>query len=118
MRKIIVCGGHKYRNKDLVYRILYGFAPDVIVHGDCDTGADRLAQWWAEELGRRVIAYPSDVATLGKGADAARNWEMAKDNPDAFACIAFPGGDNVDCMTQEARGAGIPVLQVLEPTNE
>lgn len=50
---VIVCGGRKYANYELVKRVLddlYAQGMTVLVSGGC-TGADRLARRWAEEQG-------------------------------------------------------------------
>lgn len=64
----------------------------VVVHGDCPTGADALAQqvvdWW-KEWGAKVEAerHPADWDGWGKAAGFRRNTEMAMSAPGI--CLAF-----------------------------
>lgn len=68
----------------------------TVVHGDCPTGADRLARNWVQR--RRTVAafggslvreerYPADWNVFGKQAGFKRNADMV--NLGADLCLAF-----------------------------
>lgn len=65
----------------------------VVVHGDCPTGADRIARDWAERRnadGWRVEhePHPADWNSLGRGAGFARNAAMVRTNADVVLAFA------------------------------
>lgn len=85
----------------------------VIVHGDCETGADRFAQNFCNENGIKSERHPADWKRLGKAAGPRRNTEMVRLG--AYVCLAFWSGEKVtgsgtfDCLTK-ALCAGIRVM--------
>ncbi len=84
----------------------------VIVHGDCPTGADQLAEQWATERKIRTEKHPAKWEKYGKAAGPKRNQKMVDLGADI--CIAFPLPDSrgtVDCMNK-AKAANIPVKVV------
>lgn len=103
-----------------------GLAGVVIVHGDCPTGADRIADQMAEEFHDRWGAewperHPANWRSYGKRAGFTRNEEMV--DLGATICFAFIGPCTSEkCRLREphgshgashcasyAEGAGIPV---------
>ena len=85
-------------------------AGTVIVHGDCPTGADNIADHMANELGITVERHPANWALYGKSAGPLRNQEMVDLGADI--CLAFPLPESRgtwDCI-RRARAAGIPVM--------
>lgn len=115
-RRVIVCGGRDYADRDRVREILdehVGQAESVVwpvlVHGGA-SGADHLADDWA--MGRDVLIeeHKADWDVHGRAAGPIRNQEMA--DAGASLCIAFPGGKGTADMKRRARAAGIPVLDV------
>lgn len=62
----------------------------VIVHGDCPTGADAIAQRFAEEVGLITERHPADWNKFGKFAGPKRNMEMVDLGADVV--LAFPKG--------------------------
>ena len=82
----------------------------VIIHGDCPTGADRLARRLADAWNITQEPYPADWNHHGKAAGPIRNQEMVDAGADI--CLAFPLGESRgtrDCM-RRAEAAGIPVI--------
>jgi hypothetical protein len=60
----------------------------VLVHGHCPTGADRIADYFADVIfGWGVERYPADWAKHGKAAGPIRNQEMV--DLGANICLAF-----------------------------
>ena len=111
--RILVTGSREWSNQAAIdYALALAFAGEdtVIVHGDCPTGADRLAKEWAERFGVQQEAHPADGETHGKAAGPKRNQEMVDLGADV--CLAFPLGESRgtrDCM-RRASEAGIPVI--------
>lgn len=129
--RVIVCGGRDYRDRDTLVRWLAVLPPDtVIVHGECKTGADAIAEdYWRDCLGFETEKHPADWPgqcrdTCKPGhrkrrrdgseycpmAGNYRNQAMADLGADW--CLAFPGGTGTADMTRRARAAGIPVKVV------
>jgi hypothetical protein len=112
--RVVVCGGRRYADDRYVSCVLDELhrsrGIDVIVHGDA-TGADALADEWAQLRGVQRVKYPASWAS-GRGAGPRRNARMLDEvRPDIV--VAFPGGaGTADCIRQ-AKQRGI---DVLEPT--
>lgn len=82
----------------------------VIVHGDCPTGADVLADQWGarrEDDGVTVERHPADWS-VGRAAGPLRNQKMADLGADV--CVAFlrDGSRGTTDMITKAKEAGIP----------
>lgn len=61
----------------------------VLVTGKCPTGADRMAEEWAEAYDVEVVTYPADWGKHGKAAGPVRNAVMVKQGADV--CMAYGG---------------------------
>lgn len=98
---------------------LAGSGPCTVVHGDCPTGADRMAADYAAGiLGVTVEAHPADWATHGRAAGPLRNQAMVDLGADL--CLAFPLGGSRgtrDCM-RRSEAAGIPLLVCEQPQRD
>lgn len=100
----------------------------VLVHGDCQTGADAIAKRWATTWGWIVEDHPADWERYRNAAGYRRNAEMV--NLGADICLAFirpcvalrcrgrlPRHDShgtAHCAGL-ARSAGILVIEVRGP---
>jgi len=87
-------------------------SPLIIVHGDCPTGADALADRWARSRDYEPEIHPANWVTGGKGAGLFRNSHMV--NLGADMCIGFlrdSSKGTTDCLTK-AKAAGIPTFVV------
>ena len=115
--RILVTGSRDWADREKVWSALNEAATfgAMVVHGDCPTGADALAQAWTEcQPDVNVERFPADWAKHGKAAGPIRNQEMVDFGADL--CLAFPLGASRgtrDCM-RRAEAAGIPV-KVIEP---
>lgn len=113
MRKVLVCGGRDYQNRDILFRILdashAGQPIDFIIHGAA-RGADTLAQEWADDRGVACLQFPADWKKDGKAAGPIRNRRMLLEEPDLL--IAFPGGRGTADMKKQARKANVPTVTV------
>ncbi len=84
----------------------------VIVHGDCPTGADKMADWWAGTNWTAVERHPAwwrVNGKLDKSAGFRRNAEMVTLGADL--CLAFikDGSRGASHCADAAEKAGIPV---------
>lgn len=124
--RILVTGGRRFHDWNLLNGILNEYANCtniVIIHGDCPTGADQLAQDWVDYQSVRVERYPADWKGpcrptcqpnhrrngICPAAGAYRNQEMVDLGADI--CIAFPDSESRgtwDCV-KRAKAANIPV---------
>lgn len=131
--RVIVCGGREYVMDavdwyflDALHSadpVLLGRAPrlgpiEVLYHGAAD-GADSWAALWAETRGVQAIPFPADWQRLGRGAGPIRNgWMLRGEHPihgqlpPADLVVAHEGGDGTADMVQQARDAGVPVLDL------
>ena len=118
--RILVTGSRDWTNKDAVHaalnveisRAVDAFLVPVIVHGDCPTGADRIAAEFAEKYDIAVEAYPADWEKHGRAAGPIRNNEMV--DRTAAVCLAFPKPNSrgtKHCMESAAK-AGILVVDL------
>lgn len=90
----------------------------AVIHGHCPTGADRIADEVATEMGFSVHSMPADWAKHGKAAGPIRNRQMVQAaiairnmSHGRAVCLAFWDGESRgtwNCI-QEAVRAGLPV---------
>lgn len=95
--RVLVTGSRDWPDISAVFEalsLLYeDGVPFVLVHGACPTGADAMAQEWADEMNRmgysvEVEDHPADWnGPRKRGAGFARNAEMVKLGADR--CLAF-----------------------------
>lgn len=114
-RKVLVCGGRKYRDQEHVFMVLdwvhATFGINFLVEGAA-WGADELAYKWRRSRGvpgRRVPVTKQEWDTLGKKAGNLRNQKMLdEEKPDLV--IAFPGGTETADMARRADKAEVEVF--------
>lgn len=111
---VLVCGGREYDDYDRVASVLEEIYQNcgirLLVHGAA-SGADRLADEWAESIGLLRKPYPADWLKLGRAAGPIRNQQMLEDSkPDLV--VAFPGKRGTADMVRRAKAAGVKVMEV------
>jgi hypothetical protein len=116
--RILVTGSRDWEDLPTLYRAIeeacrgISYHKVTIVHGHCPTGADRLAQIWAEEReedGITVEHHPARWTVHGKAAGILRNIEMVDAGADI--CLAFIKNNSrgaTHCANY-AESKGIPV---------
>ena len=108
--RVIVCGGRDYTDRKTVFAFLDKFVPGTVIEGGA-TGADNLAAAWAKANGAELITVRADWATYGRAAGPLRNQRMLAEF-EPHGVIAFPGGKGTENMKQQARLAGVNVVEV------
>lgn len=114
MRRILVCGGRDFTNRDFVFSTLDAFrlvypTISIVIEGGA-RGADALAKEWAIHRGLSLTTYKADWGQHGKAAGHIRNKQMlVEGKPDCV--VAFPGGAGTRNMIGQARAAGIPAFE-------
>jgi|JI9StandDraft_1071089.scaffolds.fasta_scaffold107376_4 hypothetical protein len=107
----IVCGGRFYKNRALVYSVLDYYRPTFVIHG-AQTGADTLAKDWANSRGVAEHGEEANWTKYRRAAGPIRNGKMLTFRP--AVVIAFPGNTGTADMVQQARAAGIMVIEISE----
>lgn len=102
--KLIVTGSRDWEKESHIWtalNIFTEFSPLVeLIHGHCLTGADQIADNWAEFRNYHkygpvfVTRYPAKWTLHGKAAGPIRNREMIRENLDADYVLAFPLGES------------------------
>lgn len=112
---IAVCGGRGYADREKIFatldrvhalRVIY-----KLIHGNCSV-VDKIAAEWARARGVQVVCVPADWKTHGRAAGPIRNKFMCTLKPNGV--VAFPGGNGTADMKDQARKAGIPVMEISE----
>lgn len=110
-RRTLVCGGRGYSDESRLFAVLDDLCHAVVIHGQCETGADKLASRWARASGTPEISCPADWTRYRKAAGPIRNQQMLDEHTPGVV-VAFPGGRGTADMIRRARKAGIPVLEI------
>lgn len=87
----------------------------VLVSGACPTGADRLAEEWAERNGVPIERHPADWSQ-GMGAGFARNQAMVATFPDIVLSFNRGASKGTEHCTAAAEAAGLKVLRFTDGT--
>ena len=124
LKAVIVTGSRKWRNPRLVWQAIEASGATVIVHGDCQSGADAHAAGYAgsNRLTIAEVPMPAQWQDEGRAAGPLRNGRMLSLVQNLAACnyivevLAFPMSDGKgtqDCM-RAARAAHITVKDFNE----
>lgn len=85
--RILITGSRSWDNIDYIRLAFMELAEEhgqhiTLVSGACPTGADRLGEIVAAELGWNIELYPADWAKYGNRAGFVRNSQMIDTEPD------------------------------------
>lgn len=119
-----ICGGRDFTDQDMfdaaMSQITGMFGcPSKIVHGDCPTGVDAMADAWAKKMAIDVEARPADWSKHGKAAGPIRNEEILVDfRPKRL--VSFPGGRGTADMVARAkrRRGQMDVIEIRPRTEQ
>ena len=109
-----VTGGRDFQGVAMVNQVLDALKarqPDLhLVHGAAK-GLDTLASEWAARNNVPQTPFPADWDQYGKAAGHIRNGQMLTEGNPTLV-IAFPGGKGTANMVEQARRAGVRVLDL------
>lgn len=122
MRIVLITGSRFWRNQDAIMsKLMIEIALAnqhnetlLILHGDCESGADRLAETICETHGIHSARVKARWTKFGKGAGPVRNDVMVQLKPDkvlAFHADLSKSKGTKDCV-ERAKAAGI-VYEVI-----
>ncbi len=111
-KRILVTGSRDWDDWTTLSNALsaeYEHRNTIVVHGDCPTGADRMANGWCFLLDIEPERHPAQWKVLGRSAGPIRNTEMVALGADV--CLAFIKNNSrgASGCAEMARQAGIPV---------
>lgn len=104
--KTIIAGGRDYFLNENDYLDLDNFGITEVVSGACK-GVDSCGEAWAFMGNIPVKIFNADWTKHGRAAGPIRNREMAQY---ADQVILFPGGRGTQSMYNEAKKAGIKIV--------
>lgn len=119
MIRLLVCGGRKFSNRELLFQRLDDFLVsnevEVVIEGEA-TGADRLGRVWGEFNGISVEPYPAQWGVYGRSAGPIRNQQMLDEGKPthAFAFFDRPRSESRGTadMVRRLKKAGVPVEEI------
>jgi hypothetical protein len=103
--KVLVTGSRSWANRKAIQRELSKLPREgtIIVHGACETGADKIADEEAQKLGFEVRPYPAD-------------WDAYRDSPNPRA--AGPARNSQILREEHSDKNGIPIAFGLAFTED
>src|ERR1041384_2358810 len=119
--RVLITGGRDFLDVGYVFRKLNEFRAlcgfSILMHGECPSGADALADRWCFNVGVHVCRCPAlwdFFKSQGKGraAGVIRNRAMLTLHPQLV--IAFPGDKGTADMLKVARSAQLPTLDLAD----
>ena len=108
MKRVIVCGGRDFQDRNAVFSALDHVHPDIVIQGGA-TGADKLAFDWCRSRLVQCYNMPADWKAHGKAAGPIRNQRMIDEFRPAML-IHFPGGRGTADMINRATKAGLEIV--------
>ena len=80
---IAITGSRNFSNEDLIRQVLSEFpGKNILLTGACPTGADRIAEQYAEDMEWDIVYFPANWGKYGKRAAYIRNKMMIDSKPD------------------------------------
>lgn len=76
VKVVLVTGSRDWGDVDAVVAALSKADPELLVHGACPSGADRIAAEWAIDAKVPALTFPALWGECGKAAGPIRNSEM------------------------------------------
>ena len=109
--RILIAGGRDFSDKDFLYKYMDKFKEDCIcVISGCASGADKMGEKWAKDMGIPIERFPAQWARYGRKAGPLRNIEMLeKGKPDLV--VVFKGGTGSAHMASISKKAGVKTLR-------
>lgn len=86
----------------------------TLISGACPTGADRMGEEIAQEMGWDIERYPADWDKYGKRAGFLRNAEMVALNPDITLAFIKNESKGASMTAGLSEKAGIKTVRIIE----
>lgn len=117
--RILITGSRDWNDSQAIAKAILNFAPFnweevTIVHGDCPTGADAMAQRFAESLEIETERHPANWSLYGRAAGPKRNQKMVDLGADIVLAFMNPGSKGTADCVKRAKKAGLTV-RIYEP---
>lgn len=116
--RVLVTGGRSWKDEKIVEAALLvayqDLGPFVLVHGDCPTGADAIADFIAHQRGWEVERHPADWKSFGRAAGPKRNREMARSGIDRVLAFLMPNSKGTANCLDECVKAKIVDIRTFE----
>lgn len=122
--RVLITGSRDWDDRSILAQVLLNaemtaipehgrLAKMLLVSGACPTGADRIAEEYAEEWGWKIERHPADWDQYGKRAGFLRNSEMVHLGADV--CLAFIKNESrgASMTARLAEEAGIPTVRTI-----
>ena len=81
----------------------------TLIHGDCPTGADRIASLYASSLDLPQIRYPANWSLHGRAAGPLRNISMIESKPHLVLAFQYNQSRGTQHAIQLAQQHNIPL---------
>jgi len=110
--RILVTGSRDWRDWATVAKALKDASSElrtVVVSGACPTGADMIAERYAEDRGWTIERHPADWDKYGKKAGPIRNSQMVALGADVCLAFIYNESKGATHTALTAGLAGIPV---------
>lgn len=117
--RILITGGRSWADEETIANAIldlknwypFDWEDVVIVHGDCPTGADAMAQKFAEESDLITERYPAEWSKYGRAAGPQRNQKMVDLGADVVLAFIMPGSRGTADCVKRAKKAGLTVKE-------
>jgi hypothetical protein len=110
--RLLITGSRSWNNIDYIRLAFTALADEggkdiTLVSGACPTGADRLGEIVASELGWNIELHPADWATYGKRAGFVRNSQMIDTDPDMVVGFVRNGSKGASMTVNLGKKKGL-----------
>lgn len=113
-RTICVTGSRHWENVPYIEEVLDGVLHlgDTLIHGNCPTGADAIANRYWARLNGDIIPFNADWTMHGYAAGPRRNQQMIDSRPDLVLAFFRPwsASRGTQDTVRRAREADIPTM--------
>ena len=109
--RILITGSRSWDDISYIRSVFEMFSVEcseiTLVSGACPTGADRLGEIVAAELGWNIELYPADWNRYGKRAGFVRNSQMIDTDPDVVVGFVRNGSKGATMTINLGRKKGL-----------
>lgn len=115
--RILITGSRDWADRDRLENAIidlhnwhpFQWEDVVIVHGDCPTGADAMAEYFATATAIKTERHPADWKKYGRAAGPKRNQQMVDLGAEVVLAFRNPGSRGTQDCINRAIKAGLNV---------